>query len=125
MKNEAFADPKSDELDLHYINECIMLQSCEKCNKVVEIWNVNSHLLDECSSRDEFKECPRCHEAVAADVFEDHKQDEACLVRRHETVVSRCPLCHQDIPAGPEGWHAHMAVDSEERCPIKKKNSSS
>ena len=53
-----------DALDIHYIDSCKMLTSCEACNKIIEVSKLTRHLLDECENRDKFTECPTCGDAV-------------------------------------------------------------
>ena len=46
------AESISDALDIHYIEGCAMLTSCEACDKVVEKIRLQTHLLSECEHRD-------------------------------------------------------------------------
>lgn len=103
-----------DNLDLHMFNECPMLYMCTGCENVIEIININNHLLKECTAKEEFKECPVCHEAFPKDQLDEHVDEGACKAFDPKKVV-RCPLCHMDIkPATIEMWRDHILV---KQCP--------
>ena len=58
--NPDFVQEDSDALDLHYINQCLMLTTCKGCAKIVEISKYANHLVAECEEKDFFKQCVRC-----------------------------------------------------------------
>ena len=72
---------------------------------MVEIAQWNSHRLTDCESRSQFRECQRCREAILTQDFDQHIQALLCSVS-DQSISSRCPLCHSDIPSGDEvgGW---------------------
>lgn len=43
-----------DQYDMHLWKECPMLMICEYCKQVVEIAEINIHLLEECKESDYF-----------------------------------------------------------------------
>ena len=105
----------SEQIDLHQYKECPMLLPCFKCKQIVEISNLNNHFLNECSHKKQFKECPRCKEAVLLKDYEAHVADKSCNQYKSSNVCNRCPLCHNDItPSGKEGWKIHLL---EQMCP--------
>lgn len=109
-------DPKfnQDMLDMHMFNECPMLYLCTSCGNVIEIININNHLLKECTAKNQYRECPICHEAFHKDQLDEHVEEGACKPFNPEEVV-RCPLCHMDIkPATIEKWREHILV---KQCP--------
>ena len=57
------AETISDALDIHYIEGCRMLTSCEACDKIVEKTRKTTHMLNECEQRDKVKQCNNCKEA--------------------------------------------------------------
>eukprot|EP00359_Climacostomum_virens_P001925 CAMPEP_0204900574 /NCGR_PEP_ID=MMETSP1397-20131031/2553_1 /ASSEMBLY_ACC=CAM_ASM_000891 /TAXON_ID=49980 /ORGANISM="Climacostomum Climacostomum virens, Strain Stock W-24" /LENGTH=780 /DNA_ID=CAMNT_0052068743 /DNA_START=85 /DNA_END=2424 /DNA_ORIENTATION=+ len=103
-----------DNLDIHWWKDCPMLVACPYCSQVVDIITLNPHLLRECEMRDLMRECPRCREAVHSDEFEMHVEEQACLPNKPASKATRCPLCHDDVGAGVEGWKEHVL---EEGCP--------
>ena len=46
--------------------------------QVIEIGNLNGHLLTECDKKAEFKKCPRCQEAVLKVDFDNHLKTKSC-----------------------------------------------
>lgn len=51
------AETIADALDIHYIDSCKMLTSCNACDKVIEINRLTTHMLNECELRDRVKQC--------------------------------------------------------------------
>lgn len=103
-----------DNLDIHWWKDCPMLVSCPLCSQAVDIITLNPHLLKECEMHDEMRECPRCREAIHIDEFEIHVEEQACLPGKPVSRANRCPLCHDDVGSGVEGWKGHIL---EEGCP--------
>ena len=110
----------SDFLDVHYWKECAMLTACALCNLVVEIPKLNEHLLRECQDKDQAGECPRCKEAVPVEELDDHIEQQSCYPSKPLGVANRCPLCHEDIPPGVDGWKQHILTDG---CPNNERSS--
>ena len=112
----AFDKAFDDEgLDTHFWKECPMLTSCPKCEQVIEICDLNEHLLEECAHKTECKQCPRCQEAIAVAFFEVHTARQKCVPATDSTV--RCPLCHVDIGDASDKtdpWRKHLLIDG---CP--------
>ncbi|XP_078616854.1 centrosomal protein of 104 kDa-like isoform X12 [Branchiostoma floridae x Branchiostoma japonicum] len=104
-RNEAFTE---EGLDLHYWKSCPMLRRCQHCKQVVEIAGLTEHLLTECDQSDNFQQCPRCTEAIPKDDYDEHNRLKQCVVAKPEKVANHCPLCHQNIPPGEEGWKTHL-----------------
>lgn len=46
----------ADALDIHYIESCSMLMSCQACEKIIEKSRLQSHLVSECEHRDKIKD---------------------------------------------------------------------
>ena len=61
-----------DALDLHYIESCKMLTSCEACNKIIEVSKLTGHLLGECDFRDRYIECEECGDALKKEKQAEH-----------------------------------------------------
>ena len=105
----------SEQIDLHQFKECPMLLPCFKCKQIVEISSLNHHFLNECTQKKQFKQCPRCKEAVLIKDYEAHVADKSCNAFKSSNTCNRCPLCHNDItPAGKVGWEIHLL---EQMCP--------
>ena len=112
----------SDQIDLHQYKECPMLIPCFKCKQIVEISSLNQHFLNECSQKKQFKQCPRCKEAVLIKDYESHIADKSCNPFKSSNVSNRCPLCHNDItPSGKVGWEIHLL---EQMCPNNPRTNS-
>eukprot|EP01015_Nassula_variabilis_P021377 TRINITY_DN3795_c0_g1_i6.p1 TRINITY_DN3795_c0_g1~~TRINITY_DN3795_c0_g1_i6.p1 ORF type:complete len:152 (+),score=37.37 TRINITY_DN3795_c0_g1_i6:86-541(+) len=108
-----------DYYDLHLWRECPILTVCQHCQQVVKISELNEHLLEECDKKKLNKRCPRCKESVSVMEFDDHVEEMGCIPSKAQTVASRCPLCHQDIPPGEEGWKKHLV---KEGCPNNERD---
>ena len=106
-------DFNQDNLDLHMLKDCSMLYLCPSCEKIIEIININSHLLTECKGKENFEACPTCNEAVQKHELDNHIEEGACNPVNKKAI--RCPLCHMDIsPATIEAWRNHILV---QQCP--------
>ena len=47
-------------MDMHYWRECPMLTTCWECEQVVEIKQIEDHLLHECRNKDRYSFCDKC-----------------------------------------------------------------
>ncbi|CAG9321572.1 unnamed protein product [Blepharisma stoltei] len=111
-KDTIFAN--EDNLDIHYWKDCPMLVSCPYCSQVIEIFDLNSHLMKECDLKSVMSQCPRCKEAIHADEFEQHVEEQSCYAAKPPKIATRCPLCHEDVEPGIEGWKNHILTQG---CP--------
>lgn len=110
--NESFTD---EGLDIHYWKSCPVLQRCQYCRQVVEISGLTDHLLQECESHTEFKQCPRCAEVLHSKHYAQHVHENSCTPA--EPGKSRCPLCHENIDSTEESWRTHlMSTDPSYGC---------
>ena len=114
--NSNFED--NDQYDMHLWKECPMLATCRYCDQVVEIADLNQHILNECKEADSFSKCPRCQMPIENDEFEDHTSDMNCKVFKLNGKFARCALCQQDfpIPGNDLGraWREHLVTKG---CP--------
>lgn len=101
-------------LDEHLASECLLFTSCLKCKKNIEIRLLNSHLLSECTYKNEFKLCKRCKEAISISEFDKHFKENGCNPAKNRNTSSRCPLCHSDVPPLDKGLVQHFVIDG---CP--------
>eukprot|EP00899_Mesostigma_viride_P016474 jgi/Mesvir1/24828/Mv22068-RA.1 len=117
-------DPKfleGENMDLHFFHDCPLLCSCDLCGQIIEIASVTDHLLGECEvGQGSYTACPRCKEAVLVDEMPAHTAAKSCLPLKPATENNRCPLCHQDIPPGEEGWRVHHL--KAPGCPNNKRS---
>ncbi|XP_016415245.1 centrosomal protein of 104 kDa-like isoform X2 [Sinocyclocheilus rhinocerous] len=104
-RDESFTE---DGLDLHYWKHCPMLQRCLQCRQVVEIASLTEHLLTECERRADFTQCPLCSEALTRDKLTEHAQSAACNPTASGENCNHCPLCHENVTSGEEGWKSHL-----------------
>ncbi|XP_064610541.1 centrosomal protein of 104 kDa-like isoform X2 [Liolophura sinensis] len=102
-RNDGFTE---EGLDVHYWKSCPMLKRCANCKQVVEIAGYTDHLLQECDAKKNFVRDPRCSEAVPKSEYDQHVADKSCNATKPNT--NHCPLCHENIPAGEEGWKVHL-----------------
>ncbi|KAL3861939.1 hypothetical protein ACJMK2_007949 [Sinanodonta woodiana] len=102
-RNESFTE---EGLDLHYWKNCPMLKRCANCKQVVEIASYTEHLLSECESKATYSRCSRCTEAIPKSEYDQHVADKACNAAKPS--MNHCPLCHQNISAGEDGWKDHL-----------------
>ena len=107
-----------DSLDMHMLRECAMLTECLQCGQTTEIMELNDHMLQNCDSRN-CSECPNCKEAIASEEYDEHVEEESCNPAKDPQQAGRCPLCHQDIPPGEDGWKQHLLIDI---CPNNMKH---
>ncbi|KAI9360359.1 hypothetical protein DFJ73DRAFT_76828 [Zopfochytrium polystomum] len=105
QSNPAFTE---EALDIHYWKDCPMLTGCPLCNQIVEVPVLTSHMLTECDNRSLVKMCSRCQEAVLASEYLPHISRQTCMPASQVPGVSRCPLCHFDVPNGEQGWKRHL-----------------
>ena len=47
-------------MDIHYWKECPMLTCCWECEQVIEIKQIEEHLLEECQNLHKYKYCDQC-----------------------------------------------------------------
>ncbi|KAI4498659.1 hypothetical protein M0802_006365 [Mischocyttarus mexicanus] len=94
-------------LNIHYWRSCPMLTRCEACKQVVEISYLNSHLLNECDMRRNYRKCDTCKQAVHEGSFDEHKKEKTCSkpIDGHE----HCPLCHELV--NQNKWREHLMGD--------------
>lgn len=102
-RNETFTE---EGLDIHYWKNCPMLKRCTNCKQVVEIATYTDHLLTECEAKANFGKCPRCSEAIPKAELEAHIAEKACNPSKQG--LNHCPLCHENIPTGEDGWKEHL-----------------
>lgn len=104
---------EESKYDMHLWMECPMLVTCSECKQVVPISTYAEHLLEGCA-KSQHQQCPRCKEPVHANEYNGHIKSMACVPAKSPAVAHRCPLCHEDIGPGEEGWKAHLL---KEGCP--------
>ncbi|XP_021361022.1 centrosomal protein of 104 kDa-like isoform X2 [Mizuhopecten yessoensis] len=102
-RNSSFTE---EGLDLHYWKNCPMLKRCTNCKQVVEIASYTEHLVSECEAKGNYAKCPRCTEAIPKSEHPQHVADKSC--NPSESEKNHCPLCHQNIYAGEDGWKKHL-----------------
>ena len=112
VQSVEFAD--GEKLDLHYVLQCLMLTNCAGCTQIIEVSSYTDHKLNQC--KHEYKQCPRCKEAIEADFYEQHTKSLTCVPANNQL---RCPLCHKDLVQGPgeseeKVWQRHLVT---EKCP--------
>lgn len=70
---------------------------------------MKQHYLNECTSKDLFKECPRCKEPLLSEEYHEHQVDKKCPVAKPSQVAERCLLCHRDVqPNTDVAWRKHL-----------------
>ena len=84
-----FADP--ERLDMHYWKDCPVLLPCEQCGQIIEVTDLNRHLVGECDQNLEF----RYPQPLGTDGF------------------AGCPLCFDPLPPGDDAARQHLCFE----CP--------
>lgn len=120
LQDENFSEEK---LDLHYWQDCVMLTNCQQCEQVIEVPTLNDHILDECEKTGTHSECPQCKEPIPNVDFPLHKKAKKCKPAQPPHKNNRCPLCHNDIPPGEDGWKVHLIDKGCPKNPRKHKGS--
>lgn len=95
LNHENFSNP--DFMDLHLYKSCLMLMSCNECQQVIEVRELNNHLLNECKNMSMFSQCQRCLKAIPNAQFQAHKTKLTCKLQRPDQKSPRCPLCLNDL----------------------------
>ena len=101
-----------DELNIHQYKDCPMLMQCDNCKQIIEISNLNNHLLNECDFKEKYIKCNRCKQVVEKDSINDHQISENCF-DVNEDKEKLCPLCHLNIIT-EDIWKIHFL---ENGCP--------
>ena len=85
-----------DELNIHQYKDCPMLMQCTNCKQIIEISNLNNHLLNECDFKDKYIKCNKCKQVVEKETINEHQSSENCF-DVNEDKEKLCPLCHLNI----------------------------
>jgi centrosomal protein CEP104 len=89
-------DMTKDELNIHQYKDCPLLMQCNNCKQIIEISNLNNHLLTECDFKDKYIKCEKCKQVVDKDGLNEHQNSENCF-DVNEEKEKLCPLCHLNI----------------------------
>jgi hypothetical protein len=77
-----------------------MLTCCWECEQVIEVKQIEEHLLQECQNMDKYKYHQNCKSVLLAEEFNDHE----CTKVEPQGAV-RCPLCTEAVyPNDKNGW---------------------
>ena len=105
-----------NEYDMHLWRDCPMLITCEECTQVVEIADFTEHLLDECSNKEQYDECPRCKLSFPIEEVDQHIEDMVCNEVTEDII--KCPMCSEDLQIVEEEyektWFNHLILKT---CP--------
>ena len=109
--------PSEEALDWHLYKICPMLMHCPECGFILEIANLNYHLLSECREKIQYQECDNCKEAIKTEKFDMHDQNE-CI--RAEPGAIKCVKCHDNVKPGTiKAWKQHILG---KKCKKNKNN---
>ena len=95
-----------DELNIHQYKDCPMLMQCNNCKQIIEISNLNNHLLSECDFKEKYIKCNRCKLVVEKDTINEHQISENCF-DVNEDKEKLCPLCYLNIIT-EDIWKIHF-----------------
>eukprot|EP00033_Pygsuia_biforma_P006303 GCRY01007032.1.p1 GENE.GCRY01007032.1~~GCRY01007032.1.p1 ORF type:complete len:181 (+),score=40.95 GCRY01007032.1:511-1053(+) len=112
-----YSDPSltPEKLDLHFWKDCPMLTACKACGQIVEVSNMDEHLLTECEHAAKYTGCDVCGLSVPKQALSTHhKNTRICRPLTHGHA--RCPLCHVDFPEDEEHWRQHLMSKGPGRC---------
>ena len=79
----------AEKLDMHYWKDCPMLTSCEQCQQIVPVVDLNYHLVEECAQSQPFRYDP----PLGNEGF------------------TGCPLCLNELPASGDGVRQHLCFE--------------
>ena len=83
-----------------------MLTTCWECEQVIEIRQVEEHLLEECPNKDRYRFCGKCRQVLLAAEIDESAHD--CAPPQNQSAT-RCPLCTAELfPNEPETWQQHL-----------------
>lgn len=92
---------------MHYWKDCPMLTTCWECEQVIEIKQVEEHLIEECQFKEKYRYHAKSKQVTLAEEYDQHDNDPP---PKPEGAV-RCPLCSQTVyPNDNEGWKHHLMV---------------
>ena len=95
-----------DELNIHQYKDCPMLMQCSECKQIIEISNLNNHLLNECDFKEKYIKCNKCKQVIEKDKINEHQNSENCF-DVNEDKEKLCPLCHLNI-ISDDIWKIHF-----------------
>ena len=95
-----------DELNIHQYKDCPMLMQCDNCKQIIEISNLNNHLLNECDFKEKYIKCNRCKLVVEKESLSEHQVSDNCF-DVNEDKEKLCPLCHLNIMT-EDIWKIHF-----------------
>ena len=99
----------SESIDIHYWKECPMLTTCWECEQVIEIQQMQDHLVDECQNSDRYKYHDTCKQVYVNEEFNGHD-----CVKPKPAGAGKCALCSLSVfPNTVAGWKKHIMQD---RC---------
>ena len=101
-----------DELNIHQYKDCPMLMQCNECKQIIEISNLNNHLLIECDFKEKYIKCNKCKLVFEKDKINEHQNSDNCF-DVNEDKEKLCPLCHLNIIT-EDIWKIHFL---ENGCP--------
>ncbi|KAJ3325957.1 hypothetical protein HDV06_002342 [Boothiomyces sp. JEL0866] len=94
-----------ESLDQHYWNECTMCTFCPYCSLLVEVIDLETHLLQDCESSSTQVRCQNCKAIVLKSQMKSHSTSSRCKPLKKGAV--RCPLCYQDFK-GTDALKSHL-----------------
>ncbi len=81
-----------------------MLTECWECEELVEIRDLENHLINSCPSKNDYKFDEKCKQLILKVEESSHKCE---LLKPLGSV--RCPLCSLAVsPNNEEGWRTHL-----------------
>ena len=101
-----------DDLNIHQYKDCPMLMQCNECKQIIEISNLNNHLLIECDFKEKYIKCNKCKLVFEKDKINEHQNSDNCF-DVNEDKEKLCPLCHLNIIT-EDIWKIHFL---ENGCP--------
>lgn len=135
-RNKEF-ETNEEVLNNHFFEECAMLCKCPLCAtvsgvcwgedytmisncfisllKIVEVQSLTFHMLAECDDRSLVSQCKNCREAILKKDYSNHTAKGTC--KKAIDMSIRCPLCHNDVEEGNEGWRNHLLRLGSGACP--------
>lgn len=121
LTDTSFAN--EDNMAIHLYKTCKALMICDECHQVIEITELNHHLLNECKNSESFTQCTRCLKAIPNESIQAHVSKLTCKLMRPDQKFPRCPLCLIDIPLKDNDWTETLRTHYvDQGCPNNPRN---
>ena len=79
---------------------------CDNWKQIIEISNLNNHLLNKCEFKENYIKCNRCIQVVEKNSLNEYQVNDNCF-DINEDKEKLCPPCHLNIMT-EDIWKIHF-----------------